>query len=332
MTHVPLSILDLVPINEGSTAAEAIETSMRSAELADDLGFLRYWFAEHHNAGNLASSSTALLIGAAAARTKRIRVGAGGIMLPNHSPLVVAENFGTLENMTPGRIDLGLGRAPGTDPRTAQLLNRTAADPNSFANAIYQIQGWMSETGRAEGLPIEAAVAKGTNVPMTVLGSTTNGASIAAQLGLPFSVASHFAPDSLFDAIKTYREQFTTSNPTAQIEAPYVTVGVNVTVADTDEEAKYLFTTHQQMFLANRTAKRQLNRPPRPLSEFTDVTTADYLNAALRVQAVGSPATVVSKLESLQEQTGADEFIISYYIYSEDALRHSLELLAQAWF
>ena len=331
MTRVPLSILDLVPVAEGRSVKEGIERSMRGAELADKLGYARYWFAEHHNTANLAASATSILIDQALTRTERIRVGSGGVMLPNHSPLVVAETFGTLANIHGDRIDLGLGRAPGTDPVTAQLLNRTPADPQSFATAIHHMQGWFGDSGHPDTIPVSSGVSAGTNVPMWVLGSTTNGASIAAQLGLSFSIASHFAPDQMEAAIETYRSQFTDDVVTAQIDSPKVMVAVNVTVADTDEEAEHLFSTHQQMMLSVRTGKRVAMQPPRALREFTDTTSKIFIDSLLRVRAVGSPETVAAQLEKLQRRTGADEFILNSYIYDDDAWLKNLDLLAKAW-
>lgn len=329
--NAKLSILDLVPITEGATAADAIERSMRGAELADELGFKRYWFAEHHNTTSLASSATALLIGRAASRTERIRVGAGGVMVPNHAPLVIAENYGTLANMFGERIDLGLGRAPGTDPMTAKMLGRTAADPQSFATSIYQMQGWFSAEGAPDSIPIGSAVSAGMNVPMWVLGSTVNGASIAAQLGLPFSVASHFAPDSLDDAVALYRANFSADAPTAQISEPRVMVGVNILVADTDDEAEHLFTSHMQMMLDGTTNKRRKVRPPAEVSSFADERAEAFVRAALRIRAVGAPGTVRARLEELQARTEADEFIFTSYIYDEQKWHTSLRLLADLW-
>ncbi len=329
--NADLSILDLVPITEGSTAAEAIERSMRGAELADELGYARYWFAEHHNTTSLASSATALLIGRAASRTSRIRVGAGGVMVPNHAPLVIAENYGTLANMFGDRIDLGLGRAPGTDQMTAQMLNRTSADPQSFATAIYRMQSWFSDKGAPDSMPIGSAVSAGMNVPMWVLGSTVNGASIAAQLGLPFSVASHFAPDSLDDAIALYRANFNADAATAQIDEPRVMVGVNILVADTDGEAEHLFTSHMQMMLDGSTNKRRKVQPPAEVSTFADDRAAAFVSAALRVRAVGSASTVKEKLDALQSRTEADEFIFTSYIYDEEKWHRSLRMLADLW-
>src|SRR5699024_3757809 len=259
---VPLSILDLVSISEGSTAREAIKASMNSARLADELGYHRLWFAEHHNTQNLAASSTALLISQAASVTGRIRVGSGGVMLPNHAPLMVAEQYGTLANMHGNRIDLGLGRAPGTDRMTAQALSRSSAEPQAFAQSIYDLQGWFRDTGDAQSTPIVSAASAGRQVPVWVLGSTVNGASIAGQLGLPFSLASHFAPDQIDQALEVYREAFTTEAPTAQIDEPYVMAGINVMVAYTDAQAEREFTVVQQMFQDIHTGQRRLLQPP----------------------------------------------------------------------
>jgi luciferase family oxidoreductase group 1 len=259
---VPLNILDLITISEGSTAQEAIEASMNSAQQADRLGYHRLWFAEHHNSPNLASSATALLISQAASVTEKIRVGSGGVMLPNHAPLMVAEQYGTLANLHGNRIDLGLGRAPGTDPMTARALSRSSAEPQAFANSIQDLQGWFSDTGTAHSMPIVSATSAGTQVPLWVLGSSVNGASIAGQLGLPFSLASHFAPDQIDQAVQVYRESFNADAPTAQIEQPYVMAGINVMVADTDAEAAREFTVIEQMFADVQSGQQRKLQPP----------------------------------------------------------------------
>lgn len=326
---IPLSILDIVSISEGSSAKEGIADSLRAAQLADRLGYHRLWFAEHHNSPSLASSATALLISQAAAMTERIRVGAGGIMLPNHAPLMVAEQFGTLVNLHGNRIDLGLGRAPGTDGLTAQALGRSSAEPEAFARSIFDMQGWCSDTGTAHSTPIFSSVAQSTNVPMWVLGSTVNGAAIAGQLGLPFAFASHFAPEQLDQAIRVYRDTFTTDAPTAQIEKPYFMAGINVMVADTDEEAKREFTVVEQMFLGVMQGTRRKLQPPIDPSQLA---TLGGRTPMLAIQAVGSPDTVVRQLREFAQLTGADELIISTYAYEPAVRERSLTLLAEHWF
>jgi len=327
---VPLSILDLVPISEGSTARDAIAASMNSARLADQLGYHRLWFAEHHNTPNLAASATALLISQAATVTERIRVGAGGVMLPNHASLMVAEQYGTLANIHGDRIDLGLGRAPGTDMMTARALSRSSAEPQDFARNIYDLQGWFSDTGTAHSMPIVSAVSAGTRVPIWVLGSTVNGAAIAAQLGLPFAVASHFAPDQLDAALRTYREMFSTEAPTAQIDRPRVMAGINVMVADTDEEARRQFTVVEQMFLDLKHNLRRKIQPP--VDPDTLAAQGGGNEPMLRIKAVGSPPTVKAQLDEFVARTGADELITVTYAHDPAVRDRSLELLAKAWF
>lgn len=327
MARVPLSVLDLVGISEGATPRDAIEDSMKLAKIADTLGYTRLWFAEHHNTINLASSATSILIGRAASETERIRVGSGGVMLPNHAPLMVAEQYGTLAQMYPGRIDLGLGRAPGTDQMTARALSRSSAEPQEFAQNIYEMQGWFSDRGAGQTMPIVSAVSAGTNVPIWVLGSTVNGASIAGQLGLPFSIASHFAPDQVNQAIAVYRESFTTEAPTAQIEKPYVLAGINVLVADTDEEAEREFTTILQMFADTAMGRKRKIQPPIDPEQAREID-----NPMLRIRAVGSPENVVRRLDEFVEETGADEIITTTYSYDPAVRERSLKLLAENWF
>src|SRR5699024_2128991 len=297
-------------------------------KLVDNLGYRRLWFAEHHNTPNLAASSTALLISQAAAVTEKIRVGSGGVMLPNHAPLMVAEQYGTLANMHGDRIDLGLGRAPGTDMMTAQALSRSSAEPQAFAQNIYDMQGWFGENGTAYSVPIVSAVSTNTNVPIWVLGSTVNGASIAGQLGLPFSIASHFAPDQIDQAIQVYREAFTTESATAQIDTPYVMAGINVMVADTEEQAKREFTVVQQMFQDIQTGQRRLLQPPVEPNQLTGVGAE---HSMLRIQAVGSPHTVKTQLDDFVARTGADEPISVTYVYDPAVRDRSYELLADVW-
>lgn len=300
---------------------------MKLAKIADTLGYTRLWFAEHHNTINLASSATSILIGRAASETERIRVGSGGVMLPNHAPLMVAEQYGTLAQMYPGRIDLGLGRAPGTDQMTARALSRSSAEPQEFAQNIYEMQGWFSDRGAGQTMPIVSAVSAGTNVPIWVLGSTVNGASIAGQLGLPFSIASHFAPDQVNQAIAVYRESFTTEAPTAQIEKPYVLAGINVLVADTDEEAEREFTTILQMFADTAMGRKRKIQPPIDPEQAREID-----NPMLRIRAVGSPENVVRRLDEFVEETGADEIITTTYSYDPAVRERSLKLLAENWF
>lgn len=300
---------------------------MKLAKIADTLGYTRLWFAEHHNTINLASSATSILIGRAASETERIRVGSGGVMLPNHAPLMVAEQYGTLAQMYPGRIDLGLGRAPGTDQMTARALSRSSAEPQEFAQNIYEMQGWFSDRGAGQTMPIVSAVSAGTNVPIWVLGSTVNGASIAGQLGLPFSIASHFAPDQVNQAIAVYRESFTTEAPTAQIEKPYVLAGINVLVADTDEEAEREFTTILQMFADTAMGRKRKIQPPIDPEQAREID-----NPMLKIRAVGSPENVVRRLDEFVEETGADEIITTTYSYDPAVRERSLKLLAENWF
>lgn len=329
--HVPLSILDLVPLSEGQDAREGIEVSMRAAQTADRAGYHRYWYAEHHNTESLASSATGLLIDRAASLTERIRVGSGGIMLPNHSPLAVIEQFGTLVQFHGDRIDLGLGRAPGTDQYTAQLLARTSAEPAAFIAAVEQMRDW-SRAEPSGQLPIRAAVAEGTEVPMWILGSTTNGARLAAQLGMPFSVASHFAPFQYLQALQVYRESFDAArSPAAQIEAPHTMVGVNVVVAPTDEEAERLFTTNLQQFLGIVTGQRMKTQPPQDLEGRYPEHLMQQVQQTLSIRAVGSPSTVVSQLEAIVEATEADELIVTANYFDPDHRIRGIELLAEAW-
>lgn len=327
---VPLSILDLASISEGSTARQGIAASMKSARLADELGYHRLWFAEHHNTANLASSATALLISQAASVTERIRVGSGGVMLPNHAPLMVAEQYGTLANIHGDRIDLGLGRAPGTDGMTAQALSRSSAEPQEFARSIYDLQGWFGQTGTAHSMPIVSAVSAGMNVPIWVLGSTVNGASIAGQLGLPFSIASHFAPDQVDHALKVYRDAFNPQAVTAQIDKPYVMAGINVMVADTDDQAAREFTVLEQMFQdIQRGISRKLQPPVDPE---TLASHGDRGNPMLKIKAVGAAPKVKAELEAFVQRTGADELITTTYAFDPSVRDRSLQLLAQVWF
>lgn len=325
--HVPLSILDLVPVSEGSGVRETLAASFEAVRLAEAAGYRRYWFAEHHNSPTFASSATSLLIEHALGITDTLRVGSGGVMLPNHAPLTVAEQFGTLVQLHGDRVDLGLGRAPGTDPMTARLLRRGASDAQSFADQLYEMQSWFSSGDSPRG--VSSIVAAGTEVPIWVLGSTTNGASIAGQLGLPFSVASHFAPEQLYEALSVYRHSFSTESPTARIGEPQAMVGVSVMVADTDAEAEFQYSTHVQMSIGNATGARRPLQPPR--AELPHDAGWRAAQGMLTCRAVGSPATVRRQLEELVEATGADELIVVTYAHDPQVRLRSLQLLAELW-
>lgn len=330
--HIPLNVLDLVGISENQTVAEAIEASMEHAQLIDRLGFKRLWFAEHHNTQNLASTATSQLIMMAAERTENIRVGSGGIMMPNHSALQVAENFGMIAQLHPDRIDLGLGRAPGTDGRTSQLITRSNSDAQTFANNIYDLIGWFSEEGLGKSVPVTSTVGTGTNIPIWVLGSSMNGASIAGQLGLPYSIATHFTPEDYKQKIDNYRQTFKTDAPTSQIGEPYVMAGINVIVAPTDEEAEKIWTTTTQMMMDMQTGQKRKLQPPVDPEELGSEQQRKMMEAMFSIKAVGSPETVLKKLEEFTEDTGADELIIVTYAYDPEKRKQSMELLADLWF
>ncbi|SEQ95655.1 luciferase family oxidoreductase, group 1 [Faunimonas pinastri] len=330
MKHVPLSILDLVSVSEGATLDDALSASMNAAQVADRLGYKRVWYAEHHNTPLLGASATAVLISRAAALTKRIRVGSGGVMLPNHAPLHVAEAFGTLARFFPGRIDLGIGRAPGTDQTTAQMLSRSGSDPRSIAKNIYDLTGWFGDDGIAKSAPISGGVSTATHVPIWILGSSVDGASIAGQLGLPFVVASHFSPDDLDQTLGIYRSFFDPNAPTAQIDRPYVMAGINVVAASTEHEAQRIWTTAQRMIVGVRTGNRQKLQPPVEPAEIAPAEQA-FAESLLRVKAVGTPETVRTRMEEFASSIDADELIVMTYTHDPADKIRSLELLAGAW-
>jgi luciferase family oxidoreductase group 1 len=338
LEHVTaLSVLDLAPIVQGSSVADALASATRFARLVEEAGYQRLWYAEHHNTEALASSATALLIANAASVTSTLRVGSGGIMLPNHSPLSVAEAFGTLANLYGPRIDLGLGRAPGTDPRTAAVLRRGARDDDEqhFANSIRLLAWYFGEQeDDAQSVQlssgVHAAVARGTKVPLWVLGSSTAGAAIAGQLGLPYAAASHFAPFQLSEAIWTYRQMFNPSAPTAQISEPYVMAGANLMVAPTREEAEFLFTSHQQMFLGIRRGERGPIKAP--VRELDWASHEEQMAAsALRVSAVGTPSEAAEFLRTFAASYGVDEVILTGYAHDPALRERSFSLLAEEW-
>ena len=321
---LPLSILDLATIGKGQTAAESLAGSVAMAQSAEKLGYRRVWYAEHHNMSSIASSATSVLIAHVAAHTESIRLGAGGIMLPNHSPLTIAEQFGTLETLHPGRIDLGLGRAPGSDQNTMRALRRDPMSADSFPQDVLELQGYLTGPTRIQG--VEATPGKGTNVPLYILGSSLFGARLAAQLGLPYAFASHFAPAALQDAVAIYRREF---KPSAQLDAPYVIAGVNVIAADSASEA-------QAMMLATKRARVSLffggGR------EFTDDEAdmvldspqGQHVSQMMRYSAVGTPDVVMEYLTEFGRHADADELIVAHQSTGTEGRLRSVELLAQA--
>jgi len=322
---IRLSVLDLAPISLGSTAGDALRNSLDLARHAERLGYTRHWVAEHHNMPGIASAATAVVVGHLAAGTSTIRVGAGGIMLPNHSPLVIAEQFGTLESLYPGRIDLGLGRAPGTDQLTARALRRDPMSGNEFPQDVQDLQFLFGPV--QPGQAIRAVPGAGLEVPLWILGSSTFGARLAAALGLPYAFASHFAPTDLLDALALYRSEF---RPSRQLQEPYAMAGLNVFAADTDEEARRLFTTPQQSW-ANRF--RGIPGPyPAPIDDIEAYWTPAekaQASAMLTHSVVGSPKTVRTGLEQFVELTGVDEVMVVSAIFDHDARLRSYAILAE---
>lgn len=324
----PLSILDLAPVVEGATTRDALLNSLDLVKLADELGYTRYWVAEHHNMEGVASSATAVLIGQLAAASRRIRVGAGGIMLPNHAPLTIAEQFGTLAELFPGRIDLGLGRAPGTDRPTMRALRRSldsSGGEDGLPNDVLELQGYLA--AESPQAPVRAVPGQGTEVPIWLLGSSLYSAQLAAYLGLPFAFASHFAPEMLMQALQIYRSTY---RPSARHPKPHAMVGLNVVVAPTDEEAQRLFTSAQQRFLGM--VRGQRGKLPPPVASMESLwSPAERLQVErmLSEAVVGSPATVRAGLAATAERTGADEFIMACAVHDHAARRRSYELLAR---
>ena len=322
---IPLSVLDLSPILQGSDAATALANSADLARHAETLGYHRYWLAEHHNMPGIASAATSVVIGHVAAATKTIRVGAGGIMLPNHAPLVIAEQFGTLAALFPGRIDLGVGRAPGTDPRTALALRRSLeGDIQNFPNDVMELIAYLGDA--QPGQAVRAVPGLGSKVPVWILGSSLYGAQLAAALGLPYAFASHFAPAELEQAIALYRAQF---RPSAQNQKPYLMLGLNVVAADSDAEAKRLFTSLQQAFINLRTGKPAPLPPPiddiAPL--LADPRLSMMLDSALACAVVGGPGTVRSGLDAFIARHQPDELMVTAQIYDHAARKRSYEIL-----
>jgi len=319
---LPLSILDLAPIRRGQTVQESFAASVALAQAAERLGYRRVWYAEHHNMPSIASSATSVLVAHVAAHTSSIRLGAGGVMLPNHAPLTIAEQFGTLASLHPGRIDLGLGRAPGSDQNTMRALRRDPSSADHFPQDVIELQAYLADETRVPG--VNAIPGRGTNVPLYILGSSMFGAMLAAALGLPYAFASHFAPAALVDAVAVYREEF---RPSAQLDAPYVIAGLNVVAADDADDAD------RQLHAAKRTRVRALLGRGRQLSDEE----ADALLAAdagrsveqmITYSAVGTPATVKDYVESFAKHADADELIVVHHSPTAGEQLRSVELLA----
>ena len=319
-----LSVLDLAPITEGSDAAQSFRHTLDLAQHAERWNYQRYWLAEHHGMPGIASAATAVLIGHVAAGTSRIRVGAGGIMLPNPAPLVIAEQFGTLAALFPGRIDLGLGRAPGSDQTTARALRRNLeSDADQFPQDVLELQDYFSEQPQQS---VRAVPGAGLKVPLWILGSSLLGAQLAAALGLPFAFASHFAPQQMMQAIALYRATF---RPSAQLDKPYVMLGFNVFAADSDDEAQLLASSMQQAFVKLRSGRPGLLQPPRA-GYLESLGAQEYamLEQVLACSAIGAPATVKRALDDFLARTGADELMITSQIFDHAARLHSYAITA----
>ncbi|HEY4030069.1 MAG TPA: LLM class flavin-dependent oxidoreductase [Caulobacteraceae bacterium] len=322
-----LSVLDLAPVPEGSDPGQALRNSRHLAQQAERLGYARYWLAEHHNMPGIASAATTVAIGYVAEGTSRIRVGSGGIMLPNHAPLQVAEQFGTLEALYPGRIDLGLGRAPGTDSPAVRALRRTLiGGEDRFPQDVAELMAYLGEP--QEGQAVVATPGAGAKVPVYILGSSTFGAQLAAYMGLPFAFASHFAPQALEAALAYYRQGF---RPSAQLERPYVMLGVNACAAETDEEARHLFSSTEQAFVNLRTGRAGRLPPPKPgYREGLEPAYRAILDSVLERAVVGGPETVRQGLTRFAEAHGADELIITTQTFDHAKRVRSFEIIAEA--
>jgi len=325
LSEIPVSVLDLAPILQGEKPSDAFHKSLALARAAERLGYTRYWFAEHHNMENIASSATAVLIGYIAGGTSVIRVGSGGVMLPNHAPLIIAEQFGTLESLYPGRIDLGLGRAPGTDHITSMALRRNMqGSVDSFPNDVMELQNYLAPAGNAGR--VRAIPGEGTQVPLWLLGSSTYSAQLAAALGLPFAFASHFAPAHLQEALKLYHENF---KPSAKWQQPYAMACINVIAAETDEEAERMATSFYRLALG---IIRNTRRPLQPPIDSMEGEWYEHEKAAvmqmMQYTFIGSKATVQKGLRAFLNNTGVDEIMVASYIYDNHKKIRSYELIS----
>lgn len=323
---IPLSILDLAIVTEGSSAREAIQNSRDLARKAENMGYHRFWMAEHHNMENIASSATSVLLGHIADATEKIRVGSGGIMLPNHSPLIIAEQFGTLATIHPGRVDLGLGRAPGTDQLTASAIRPDRMQQvQNFPQIVQQLQKYLSKDNNES--KVRAFPGEGTEVPIWILGSSPDSAFLAAELGLPYAFASHFAPQHLSQALRIYRERFKSSD---QLDQPTFMPCVNVILADTDEEAEYLSTSMLQMFMGVVTGDRSPMKPPvDSMDEIWNEHTKYAVKQMLACSFIGSRENVKNQINHFLDQTKADELMVSTYIFEHDQRIKSYQLLSE---
>jgi luciferase family oxidoreductase group 1 len=321
---IPFSVLDLAPVIEGGSAGAAFRNSLDLARHAEARGYKRYWLAEHHNMPGIASAATSVVIGHIAGGTRTIRVGAGGVMLPNHSPLVIAEQFGTLASLYPDRIDLGLGRAPGTDQRTMQALRRNRSNEDTFPDDVVELAHYFMEP--QEGQMVRAYPGAGLNVPLWILGSSAYGAQLAAMLGLPYAFASHFAPDYLMTAIELYRKNF---RPSQFLEKPYFMPCIGLFAAETDEEARMLFTSQQRQFVNLRRGSPGLLQPPAGLDDYWSPAEKAGVAHALQYAVVGSPETVRRKVKDFIQLTGADEIMLAAQIFDHDARKRSYTIAAE---
>ncbi|MCY1162695.1 luciferase family oxidoreductase, group 1 [compost metagenome] len=328
-TQVPLSILDLAPIVEGSNIQTTIANSVQLAQVGENIGYNRFWMAEHHNLIDIASAATSVLLSHIGANTKKIRLGSGGIMLPNHAPLVIAEQFGTLETLYPNRIDLGLGRAPGTDYETARALRRdTTEQGKDFPEQLEELQYYLEPA--VKGQQITAIPGAGLNIPVWLLGSSTYSAQLAAQKGLPFAFAAHFAPFEMELAVKIYRSEF---KPSKHLQKPYVMICINAVVAETDDEVNYLSTTELQKFInLGRGFETLLPQPVRDINQIWQPYEVSRILKQLKESLWVTPEKVRSRLFELIERTGADEVMINSWIHDPKARIRSFELIAENWF
>ncbi|SDK75287.1 LLM class flavin-dependent oxidoreductase [Nonomuraea jiangxiensis] len=320
---LPLSILDLAHIGEGETARDSLTASLTLAQRAEELGYRRIWYAEHHNMASIASSATSVLIAHIAAHTTTIRLGAGGVMLPNHAPLTIAEQFGTLETLHPGRIDLGLGRAPGSDQQTMRALRRTPSAADTFPQDVLELQGYLTGESRIPG--VDATPGKGTDVPLYILGSSLFGAQLAAALGLPYAFASHFAPTALEEAVAIYRRDF---KPSAQLDRPYVIAALNVIAADTTEEAQRQFLDSKR-FRVSRFLGRGRTFTPEEADMILESPAGQQIVQMARYSAVGNPDEVRDYVTWFAGHAQADELIVVFPAPDRKAWLRSAELLAQ---